>query len=295
MTRARWLRAAAAALGAAALAEAGWAALLDGDAAWTRRAEGTVEGRPRVATISAAIEAYEAALATEPASLEARWKLLRALYFAGYFAERESARANERFARALAVSDAGVALLASHGPPPHERPAAALAALAPATRRREVARFYFWSAINWGAWAQANGLLAAVREGVANRLRDYALVTVALEPELEAGGAHRLLARLHATLPALPLVSGWVDRRRAIPEAERALALAPDDPGNRLLLALTILDVGADRRAEALDVLTEIALLEPRADSLVEDLSMQRSAAERLAAERGRGAEGSGR
>ena len=258
-----------------------------GDAAWALRAEGLVGERPRVAAIAAAIDAYESELTLRPTALDVRWKLLRALYYAGWFAEPEPRAANARFERAREVAEAGVAQLAAGGAAaPHVQSAPALrAALAPGAMRLDVARFYFWAAINWGAWAEANGLVAAVRAGVANRLRAYALVTVALEPELEAGGAHRLLARLHAKLPAVPVLSGWVDRNEAIPEAERALAVAPQDPGNRLLLALTILDVRADRRDEALAILAEIAELEPRPVSLVEDLAMRRSAADRLAAE----------
>ena len=51
---------------------------------------------------------------------------------------------------------------------------------------------------------------------------------------------------------ARPLLSGWVDRSKALPHAERALAIAPEHPGNHLLLALTLLDLYPERRAEAL-------------------------------------------
>lgn len=268
---------------------AGADALARGDAAWARRGEGLVQGRPPLAPIAEAIEAYESALAGDPSRLEARWKLLRALHFAGFFAEDEAARARLRFDRAREVADAGVALLAAtFGRAPHELPSAELRdRVGTAASARDVARFYFWAALDWGAWAKAHGLLAAVREGVANRVRDYALVTVALEPELEAGGANRLLAHLHAALPQVPLLSGWVDRSQAIPQAERALALAASDPGNRLLLALTLLDLGVGRREEALSILAEIAALEPRSESVVEDLAMRRAAVARLAQEHG--------
>ena len=64
-----------------------------------------------------------------------------------------------------------------------------------------VARFYFWASIHWGAWSRSAGLLAAVREGVANRIHDYLQVTLELEPGYDRGGPHRMLSTLHRSLP----------------------------------------------------------------------------------------------
>ena len=76
------------------------------------------------------------------------------------------------------------------------------------------------------------------------------------------------------------------DRAQAIPLIERACALAPANPGNRLLLALTLLDLAPERRAEALDLLREVEALTPRPSMRIEDLAMRREARARLAAER---------
>jgi hypothetical protein len=150
----------------------------------------------------------------------------------------------------------------------------------------DVARLYFWSAINWGAWSRNSGLLSAVRQGVANRLHRYTLITIALEPEYDEGGAFRLLGRLHAELPRVPFVSGWIDRNESIPLVERAYAMAPANPSNRLLLALTLLDLAPERRSEALDLLKQVEGLTPRPSMRVEDLIVRREARDRLAAER---------
>ena len=68
--------------------------LARGDSAWRSRAEGERGGRPRPDPILEGIRSYEAALAARPESLEARWKLLRALHFAGDFVleDREEQR-----------------------------------------------------------------------------------------------------------------------------------------------------------------------------------------------------------
>ena len=79
---------------------------------------------------------------------------------------------------------------------------------------RDAAELYFWSAVAWGAWSREAGLLQSVRKGVANRAHDYAVVSARLDPTVERGGAHRLLARLHAALPKVPFVSGsWIASR----------------------------------------------------------------------------------
>ena len=130
------------------------------------------------------------------------------------------------------------------------------------------------------------GAARAVQRGVANRVRDYALLVLALEPEYADGGAHRMLAALHARVPRVPFLTGWADRDRALLHAESAVEIAPAVYDNRLSLALTLLDLDSDRRAEALGLLEEILALEPRPGSLIEDRSVRREAEERLERER---------
>jgi len=262
--------------------------LARGDAAWERRAEGATDGQPRPGPIQESIAACDAALSARPESLEARWKLLRALHFAGEFVVAEEDAKRARFERGIAVADAGLAQLterAGAGRPLHELPPQELeAALEEAgLARRDVARLYFWAAIHWGAWSRTVGLLEAVREGVADRLRDYARVTVALEPAYEEGGAFRLLGRLHAELPDIPFLTGWVDRGKAIPLLERAREIDPDHPGNRLLLAITLLDLAPDRRAEAIALLEEVARGPLPPEMPVEAHSIREEARARLA------------
>jgi hypothetical protein len=82
----------------------------------------------------------------------------------------------------------------------------------------------------------------------------------------------------------VPFVSGWVDRGQALALIERAYALAPANPGNRLLLALTLLDLAPGRRSEALDLLDQVGRLTPRPSMRIEDLAMRKEARERLTA-----------
>lgn len=287
--RIRALRFALAGLIAIASLSAGADEVARGDSAWERRAEGEVEGLPQLGPIEEAVAAYEQALAEQPERLEASWKLLRALHFAGDFATQDPTQQREIFDRAIEVSEAALALLSKRtasGSKLEELEANELVARIEATgvATSDVARLYFWSAINWGAWSRSAGLLRTVQQGVAERLRRYALVTIALEPGYECGGAFRLLGRLHAKLPRVPFLSGWVDRSKAIPLLDRAYELSPSHPGNSLLLALTLLDLDATRRAEALELLEQVAALEPRSSARVEDLVLRRQAREELVA-----------
>jgi tetratricopeptide (TPR) repeat protein len=262
-----------------------------GDSAWASRAEGEREGRAQSAPILEAVGFYESALEARPESVEARWKLLHALHFAGNFAEQEAQERSPIYDRAREVADHGLGLLADR-----VGSEIRLEEMEPEVIRSwveannvspsDVARLYFWSAINWGAWGREVGLLKAVRQGVANRLHRYTSVTMALEPSYDEGGALRLLGRLHAELPRVPFVSAWVDRDQALPLIERAYSLAPANPGNRLLLALTLLDLAPERRGEAIDLLDQVSRLKPRPSMRIEDLAMRQEARERLGAAR---------
>jgi hypothetical protein len=262
-----------------------------GDAAFLRRAEGGRDGHAAPEPIGEAIRAYQEAVSEDPRDLEARWKLLRALHFEGDFALDERGAKRRVFDRGRILSDQGMDLLAEEiggGRRLHEFSEQALR-----ERLREagvsshdVAALYFWSTVNWAAWSRVSGLLSAVRRGVANRLRDYTLLVLALEPDFEEGGADRMLSALHARLPRVPFLSGWVDRSEALPHAERALAIGPEHPGNHLLLALTLLDLHPERRVQALALLERVSSVEPRPAMEVEDLAIRREARQRLELER---------
>ncbi len=235
--------------------------------------------------IERVIRECEGLLENAPERIEVRWRLLRALHFAGEFGSKDDAEAHRAFQRGRAASEEGLDLLAARG-------GARLDALEPVQLqrrieeaglpRRDVARLHFWAAIHWGAWSRSAGLLETVRQGVAQRLNDYVHVTLALEPGYDGGAAYRLLGSLHAQLPKVPFVSGWVDRDQALPLLVRALEIAPDHPGNRLLLALVMLDLAPDRVAEARSLLEEVASSKPRASAQIEDLAIRDQARERL-------------
>jgi len=272
-------------------APAATANLARGDAAWARRAEGHAGGKARPEPVGEALAAYEAALAARPDALEPRWKLVRALWFQGEFASASEAAARAAYERAIALAEPAVTQVGARlGTPSPERaalrPAALRARLEP-DELHDAAQLYFWAAVGLGAWSRSAGLLEAVRAGVAGRLHEYTEISIALDPSVEGGGALRLLAHLHAALPRVPLLSGFVDRTRALPLAARAAAEYPEHPGNPYLVALTLLELAPERRAEALRLVEQTASLEPRPEQLVEDTALRLGARARLEAEGG--------
>ena len=180
-----------------------------------------------------AIDAYERAVDARPERLEARWKLLRALHFRGEFSSEEDAVAS--FERGRVVSEAGIEALTRRlqlSEPLDELEAHEIRAIvdASAEKRSDVARLYFWAAINWGAASRSMSPVTVVRRGVANRIHRYTRAAIALEPTYDEGGAFRLLGRLHASLPGFPSFrAGWT-ADRPFPRSSRPTRSPPRIP-----------------------------------------------------------------
>jgi len=260
------------------------AALARGDAAWAGRAAGHRGGRAAPEPIAAAVAACEEALRHDPQSLEAHWKLMRALWFQGDYATADAAARRDLFARGRELGERAKQLLAARAGAGKE-----LAKLPPAERARRLAAepdaapVHFWAAVHWGLWGEAFGKLAAARQGVAGRIRDDAETVVALDERFEHAGGLRVLGRLHDQAPRVPLVTGWIDRERAVASLRRAVQLAPESLYNRLYLAEALLAHRPAARAEAEALLAEILARPPAPAELVEESRHQERARELLA------------
>ncbi len=134
----------------------------------------------------------------------------------------------------------------------------------------EIGRLTFWGAVTWGRWAETFGRMAAVRRGVAKRVRNLGQIAELLEPTYEEAGPSRLLGRLHQVTPRVPLITGWIRRDKGIELLRRAHQRAPEDPLNRVFLAEALF--AEDRNDPAIRALL-IGLSErpPRPQRLVED------------------------
>jgi tetratricopeptide (TPR) repeat protein len=255
------------------------------DALWARRAEGQVNAVARPEPVRAAIDAYERAIAAEPHRLEAYWKLLRAFWFSADFASADVAEERRTYEQAHAVAERAFALLAERvggRDTFDELSPEALSERLPEADHQGAAELYFWHSVNLGAWSQIVGTLKSVRSGAVGRVHEATLRSIALDPDVEQGGAIRMLSRIHSEVPHIPLLSGWVDHAQAVSLAERALREYPNHPGNAYILGLAILSNAPDRFAEGLVLIEGTAALEPRPDHVVEDLAIQIDARKRL-------------
>jgi tetratricopeptide (TPR) repeat protein len=248
------------------------ALLAEGDAAWARRAEGQHGGQPQPGPIDEAVAAYERALRADPASLDAAWKLLRALHFKGDYVARTTEDKQKIFARGRDVAEAALDRMAQRVGGRKKlddlSPQAAAKALAAIPQAKPI---HLWAAVHWGLWGDNFGRLAAARQGVGDRVRRSAEILLALDETYEDAAGHRVLGRLHTLAPKVPFVTGWVDRDQAISELRRAVALAPDNFLNHLYLADALLQHAPDKKGEAKEILRRLIARPSNPGKLVED------------------------
>jgi hypothetical protein len=259
--------------------------LAEADRLWTLRAEGSFGGHARAAAIDPVIAACRAALSAEPDSVAARGRLMRALYFKGeYVADDvvekrtifDEGRTSAEEALGLLRRDVSKATAKDFGK-------ASPVALAPQLKgRADAVDAFFWAAADWGKWALAFGKMAAVKQGVAAKIRDYAQAVVLLDPAYDAGGGYRILGRLHHQTPSVPFLTGWASRSEALRNLRLAVAVGPRNSVGRQFLAEAIWDYETDKRAEARALMQALAGEEPEADALVESRKTQEEAAAKL-------------
>lgn len=252
--------------------------------AYQMRAEGHKGARALPGPIEKSIDYFQSALEIDPDNREARWMLLRALYFKGEYVCEEKDEKLAIFEEGIEVADSGRAqLLSAVGYRGDEKALTAAQIAAALETEPEAAEIYFWSAAHWGLWGRYRGKIAAARQGVATRVRDYAEVASLLDESLEEAGGHRILGRLHAEAPRLPFFTGWVDHDEAIRQLERAAEIDPDALLTKLFLAEALLDYRPKRRPEAIELLETVAQSSPDPEMLVEETKTIADARELLA------------
>jgi len=256
----------------------GGGTLAEGDAWYARRAEGARGGTADPGPVDAAIAAYRRAVVQAPGAIPPRCRLIRALFFRSSFCGAAAGERRTLLEEARRVADAGLEPVEAsvNGAEGAER----IEAL---RRLPGVAQLYFWSAVAWGEWAVARGKLAAARQGAGPRIRDLARTVIELDVDLEQGGGHRILGRLHDQSPKIPFLTGWVSRRLALESLRRSLERGPENTVTQLFLAEAILEHDPGRKDEARRLLESCASAVPRPDYLVEDAHYAELARRRLA------------
>lgn len=247
-----------------------WQLAMDqGHDAFARRAEDAIGTQALSGPVAQAVDCFRHAVELAPERFEPRVELLRALFFQGEYAARSDAERKAIFLEGRDFFERSLDLLS-------QDLGTDLRTLSPQQvaraidRRPEARPMFFFGAMHWGLWADYFGNVAALRSGAAKRMRELGELCLALTPDIESGGGHRLVGQLHAKVPRIVFVSMWIDRDRGLRELERAVQLGPENPLNLTFLAEALADLGRDRD-RASELISQVLRREPRADHLVED------------------------
>lgn len=257
-----------------------------GNQHFQNRAEGAEGDRADPKEIDQAISAYRQALALDPSLLTARGRLLRALYFKTQYTTFDKDEKKRLFGEGTALAEETLNQIRKEAASRSGRSMANAnpVELAPFVKDSPGAiDCFLWSAATWGSWAQAYGMVAAVREGLASKIRDLGTAVMEMDPNFAGGGGYRILGRLHHLTPRIPFMTGWVSDKEAI----RLLRLAVEADSiyyaNRLYLAEALWDQKEQAsRQEAVRLLEGIVNDTPRPEFLVEEKATQKRAAELL-------------
>ena len=250
----------------------------EGDRHFAERERNAQAERCDPSEVNAAIASYRRAVAADPESIPGRVGILRSLFFRGAFCGESGARQRRTFEEAKRLAEESQARL--------ERLAGARVKREKPGPFRAVAgapALLFWCGAAWGQWA-LDHKLAAAWQGAGGRIRDLAETAVALAPGYEQGAPHIVLGRLHVESPRIPLITGFVSRRRGLELLRKARELSPGNTVALWFLADAILQHEPRRRAEAVGLLRECAAIEPRPEYLVEDRRYAKLARQRLRA-----------
>jgi hypothetical protein len=258
----------------------------EADRLWTLRAEGSAGGHARAAAIDPVIAACRAALEREPGSVAARGRLMRALYFKGEHVADDTAAKREIFDEGRKAAEEALDLLRRDASKSSGKDLskASPVEIAPYLKgRADAAEAFEWAAADWGKWSLAFGKMAAVKQGAAAKIRDYAQAVILLDPAYDAGAGYRILGRLHHQTPSVPFLTGWASRTEALKNLRLAVAAGPKNFLGREFLAEAVWDYESDKRAEARALMQGLLDEAPQPDGLVECRRSQEGAAAKLA------------
>lgn len=176
--------------------------------------------RADLAKAKLAVELYAQALAADPQSEEAAWKLSRAWYWVG--SHQPDDQALESFDKAVQAAKQAVASNAD-----------SLAA-------------HYWLGVAYGSYGRAKGVMKSI--SLVDPIKEEMAFVIKKDPAYEAGGPYRVLGRLYFKLPGL--LGGGTDK--AIENLKIAVKHGPQRWLNHIYLAEALIKDGKKDEAKTL-------------------------------------------
>ena len=226
------------------------------DSLFKIRAEGSITQRALIEPAHMALMAYNHATTVFPDTISLHWKRLRAFHFILEFVELADSNRTKIVSRAKSAADSAISKV--HTTCDKEfYPSENKTNYFSDCSASNIAGVYFWSAINWGIWSRSQEALTT-KIKVTKRIFRYTEKALALDPTVDNGGSQRLLSVLHATIPSVPFITGFINKNKVMPLINEALALYPNHPGNRLLKAKAMMNQDPSQRDSSRYILNGI-------------------------------------
>ncbi len=261
--------------------------LAEGDRSWSRRADGATGDVAISAPVDAAISEWRRAQTVRPDALAPRWRLMRALYYKGEYTGLDRARQQAIFDEGRKEGEQALELLrkAASATSGKRLESASPVELVPFVKANpDALPSFLWAGVDWGKWSLVFGKTAAVKQGAAAKIRDYAKAAILLDPAYDEAGGYRVLGRLHHQTPSVPFFTGWASRSEALSNLRLAVKTAPRNMVNRVYLAEAIHDYEKEKRSEATSLLAAVVADTPSTEAPVEDRRAQAEASALLKA-----------
>ena len=216
-----------------------------GIALYDQRLEGSVKSSARPEPITNAISHFQYALKNTETDTDAALYLLKSYYFRGKYVHKDKEKQKLDFSKGKELGEKYIKKYPDSAP------------------------FQFWYLVNLGSWSEVYGIITAAREGVADLMKKYSKIIISLDPEYENGGGYFMLGAVHFKSPYIPFFLSWPDNNKAITYLTKALTIGEETPNQKVYLAQALYKDGQKNRA--IDILREVANMQPSKEEIVRD------------------------
>ena len=212
---------------------------------YNQRLEGSVKSSAKPGPITKAINNFQYALKNTATETDAALYLLKSYYFRGKYVHKDKEKQKFDFSKGKELGEKYVKKYPDSVP------------------------FQFWYLVNLGSWSEVYGIITAAREGVAEIMKEHSEIIISLDPEYENGGGYFMLGAVHFKSPYIPFLLSWPDNDDAIKYLTKAINIGEATPNQKIYLAQAMYKDG--QKSQAIDMLKEVANMQPSVDEKVRD------------------------